>query len=68
MDVKFIKLNDIVQTPTFNFDKKTEWFVKYGDDNKLPENILTWYNSVGLHRAIIQKKVNMFVSDGVAGR
>jgi len=64
-DINFIKLNEFVKIPTFNFDPRAEFFVKFGDDNLLPEKILEYYNSVGLNRSIIQKKTSLLLGDGI---
>jgi hypothetical protein len=58
-EVRFIKLSKDVKTPIIN-ETEDQKFINYGADNKFPKQLLNWYSSVGVHRAILQKKLNMF--------
>jgi len=55
--------NDIV-LPSFNEQNNLSW-VKYGDDNKFPDELLTLFNKSGIHNAIIESKTRMMVGDGI---
>ena len=55
--------NDIV-LPNFNDQRHLDW-VKYGDDNMFPNELLTLFNKSGIHNAIIESKVRMMAGDGI---
>ena len=66
-EVRFFKLSKNVKNPKIN-EIEDQKFINYGIDNKLPEQLLELYSSVGVHRAILQKKINMFTgSIGIEG-
>jgi len=54
---------DIV-LPTFSDQRHLDW-VKYGDDNMFPNELLTLFNKSGIHNAIIESKVRMMAGDGI---
>lgn len=60
----FISLNEFVKDPEFIVDISTS-FVKFGENNKLPYELIKYYRTVGIHRAIIDKKKKMFLGKGI---
>jgi len=64
IDATFIALNEYVKDPEFIIDDTSE-FVKFGEDNELPKQLIEYYRNVSIHRAIIDKKKKMFIGKGV---
>jgi len=65
MKANFINLNKFVDEPKI-IVKDDEDYVRYGSDNQLPYNLTNYYDNVGLNRAIINKKANMFIGKGIS--
>jgi len=59
-----LSYQDDIVIPEFKEDRFKEW-VKYGDDNKFPEELLNVFNKSGIHNAIIESKTRMICGDGV---
>jgi hypothetical protein len=60
----FISMNEFVKDPEFVIDTSNE-FVSYGVDNLLPNQLINYYRTVGIHRAIIDKKKKLFLGKGI---
>lgn len=60
----FIQMNEFVQTPRI-ISNREEDIVRYGENNQLPYELIEYNRTVGLHRAILNKKQNLFIGDGV---
>jgi hypothetical protein len=50
--------------PTFKETNNSDW-VKFGDDNMYPDELLSLFEKSGLHNAIIESKTRMMVGDGI---
>lgn len=50
--------------PDFKEDINKDW-VRYGIENKFPEELINLFNKSGIHNAIIESKVRMMVGDGI---
>jgi len=55
--------NDIV-LPSFKETSYSDW-VKYGDNNKYPDELLNLFEKSPIHNAIIESKVRMMCGDGI---
>ncbi len=62
---KFVAVESTVENPTIVETKYSE-YVKIGADNKYPDTLLDYYENVGLHKAIILKKISMILGTGIA--
>ena len=63
LDFKFEKMKEQIVTPTFSIADDDE-YVPYGEDNEMGDHLLSLYDNVALHRAIIDKKINLFLGEG----
>jgi len=59
-----LSYQDDIVLPTFNDARHLDW-VKYGDDNMFPHELLTLFNKSGIHNAIIESKTRMMSGDGI---
>ena len=50
--------------PDFKEQPNLEW-VKYGDNNLFPNELLSLFEKSGIHNAIIETKVRMMLGDGI---
>lgn len=63
-NVIFIRMNDFVKDPIIKVENLKK-YVLYGEDNLLPQQLITNYRNIGIHRAIIDKKKKMFLGNGI---
>ena len=59
-----LSYQDDIVLPTFNDARHLDW-VKYGDDNMFPHELLTLFNKSGIHNAIIESKTRMMSGNGI---
>jgi len=57
------KMNEDVLKPIFKEDRGS--WVKYGEKNNFPNELLTLYNKSRIHNAIIETKTRMMLGEGV---
>ena len=65
MESRFIALNNNIEQPVIYTEESSE-IVNFGTNNDIPQLLLKYFTSVGLNRAIINKKKNMFLGKGIA--
>jgi len=65
IEVKYVKLSSQFQTPTIQIIDTTDEYVPYGKDNVFPYYLMDLFKNSGLHRSIIERKVNMLVGKGI---
>ena len=63
ISVEYVKLSSQYAAPTTTINKG-DAYVKYGEYNLFPYYLVELFTNSGLHRAIIERKVNMLLGNG----
>ena len=65
ISVKYVKLSSDYEAPTLQLIDSTDDYVTYGKGNVYPYYLLDLFKHSGLHRSIIEKKVNLLIGNGL---
>ena len=65
MDIQAFNFFDKNYEKPVIYEDQENDLVSFGKDNRLPYDLLNYYTNSSIHRAIIQKKTNMFNGTGI---